>query len=79
MRPSKDPQTALGTVLRALRDEQEATQRAIAKKADHSYAQYSAIENGKANPLYGTVKRIAKAFGVTVTEISKREEAHSVD
>ncbi len=79
MRPPEDPQTTLGAVLRALRADQKVTQRAIAKKADISYAQYRAIENGKANPLYGTVKRIAKAFSVTVTEISKREEAQSVD
>lgn len=77
MRPSKDPQPALGTVLRALREERKVTQRAIAIRADLSFAQYSAIETGKANPLWGTMKRIAKALGVTVAEISRREEALS--
>jgi transcriptional regulator with XRE-family HTH domain len=79
MRPSKDPQTALGVVLKELRREQEITQRAIADKADLTYAHYCAIEGGQTNPLWGTMRRIAQAFGVTVTEIAKREEGQSVD
>ena len=79
MRPSKDPQTALGAVLKELREKQGVTQRAVARDADLTPAHYSAIENGKANPLWGTMRRIAYALGVTVTEISKREEAHSAD
>jgi transcriptional regulator with XRE-family HTH domain len=76
MRPSKDPQTALGAVLR---EEKEFTQRAIADKADLTYAHYCAIESGKANPLWGTMRRIAKALGVTVTEVAKRIEGQSAD
>ena len=80
MRPSKDPQTALGAVLRELREEKDdVTQRAIADKADLTYAHYCAIESGKANPLWGTIRRIAKALDVTVTEIAKREEGQSAD
>jgi DNA-binding XRE family transcriptional regulator len=76
---SKDPQTTLGEVLKELREKQGATQREIAKKADLTYAHYHAIEAGKTNPLWGTMRRIAKAFGVTVKEIAKREEAKRAD
>lgn len=76
---AKDPQTVLGEVLRELRDQQGVTQRAIADKADLTYAHYCNIESGLSNPLWGTMRRIADAFGVPVSEIAKREEARSAD
>ena len=79
MRPSKDPQTALGAALSELREEQGMTQHSIAKEAELPYAHYSDIESGKSKPLWGTMRRIAKAFDVTVAELAKREDAQSVD
>ena len=79
MRPSKNPHTALGVVLKELRKERGATKREIAKKADLKYAHYIAIEGGTVKPLWGTMKRLAKALGVTLEEISKRDRAQSAD
>ena len=74
MRPSRDPQPVLGEVLKELREKQGVTQRAIAVRADLTPAHYCAIESGQSNPLWGTMRRIAKALDVSMTEIAKGEE-----
>lgn len=79
MRPSRDPQKTLGIVLRELRGERKATQRAVARKAKLTFADYCAIECGHTNPTWGTMRRIAAAFGVSITELAKREEALNVE
>ena len=77
MRLSRDPQKALGIALRELRHEREATQRAVARKAELTFVHYCAIERGHTNPTWGNMRRIAAAFGVSITELAKREEDQS--
>lgn len=75
MRPSKDPQTALGAAVHELREERGLSKSAVAEKSELSFDDYSAIEGGHTNPSWGTMRRVAKTFDVDVTELAKREEA----
>jgi len=79
MWPSKDPQKALGAALHELREERRLAPQSVADRAELSYDHYSAIEGGHRNPTWGTMRRIAKAFDVSVTELAKREEAQRAD
>jgi transcriptional regulator with XRE-family HTH domain len=78
MRPSKDPQKALGAALAALREEKDLTQREVARRSDLSTAHYNGIESGHTNPSWGTMRRIAKAFGVSLKDIADREAEREV-
>jgi len=75
MRPSKDPQTALGAAVHELREERSLSKNAVAEKSELSSDYYSAIEDGQTNPSWGTMRRVAKALDLDVTELAKREEA----
>ncbi len=58
-------------ILRILRLKQELTQKRLAAKAKMSHAYLSNIETGKADPSLSTLKRLAKALGVSVSELVK--------
>jgi len=58
-------------LLRTLRLKQELTQKQLAAKAKMSYAFLSNIETGKADPSLSTLKRLAEALGVSVSELVK--------
>jgi transcriptional regulator with XRE-family HTH domain len=79
MRPSKEPQAALGAVLREIREPTKMTQREVARRAKLSTAHYCAVENGRTNPLWGTMRRIAKALDVSLKEISEKTAAREGD
>ena len=56
--------------LRRLRLQKGLTQQQLAKKANGmSYTFLSNIERGKADPSLSTLKRLATALGVTVSEL----------
>jgi transcriptional regulator with XRE-family HTH domain len=78
MRPSKDPQMALGAAAHELREERGLSKSAVAAKSGLSLDVYSAFEAGHANPLWGTVRRVAKALDVAVAELAEREERPSM-
>jgi XRE family transcriptional regulator, regulator of sulfur utilization len=69
-----EPQEALGRAIRQLRDERGLRQQELANAADMNVTAISHIERGRANPAWGTVKRIAAALGVTVSEVAARAE-----
>jgi transcriptional regulator with XRE-family HTH domain len=69
-----EPQEALGRAIRELRGERGLTQRDLARSADMNVTQISHIERGRANPAWGTVKRIAAALGLPVSEVAARAE-----
>jgi transcriptional regulator with XRE-family HTH domain len=69
-----EPQEALGRAIRELRDERGIKQRDLAQAADMNVTAISHIERGRANPAWGTVKRIAAALGVPVSEVAARAE-----
>ena len=50
------------------------TQDMLAEKIEISPRNLSDIENGKVNPYYSTIYSIAKAFGITMSELLNLEE-----
>lgn len=77
MRRSTNPQPALGAAIRRRRTELGLKQEAVAKKAGITVAHLSGIEGGHANPTWSTVTTIAKALGMTLSELAKRSEEES--
>ena len=76
MSESSNPQPALGAAIRELRIAREKTQEAAAQGADITVAHLSKIERGLTNPTWGTVKAIAEALGVSITDLAKLSEKH---
>lgn len=71
MAPSDQPQPALGKAIRELREKRGATQEAIAHDASITTATLGVIERGLSNPTWATLKRIAKALGVSMVELAQ--------
>jgi len=69
-----EPQEALGRAIRQLRDARGLTQKELADAADVNATAISHIERGRTNPAWGTVKRIAAALDVRVSEVATRAE-----
>lgn len=63
--PTKD----LGARLQARRDEMGLSGTQMAKRAGISPTTYYGIENGKTEPRGATLRRLARAFGVSVEEL----------
>jgi transcriptional regulator with XRE-family HTH domain len=78
MRRSSKPQPSLGATIRGVRDEREATQRAIAKDAGITVAHLCAIERGHTNPTWATVAEVAVALKISLAELAKRAEDSTV-
>jgi transcriptional regulator with XRE-family HTH domain len=58
--------------IRAIRHRKKLTIQALAKKAGNmSYTFLSNVETGKADPSLSTLKRLASALGVSVSELVK--------
>jgi transcriptional regulator with XRE-family HTH domain len=71
---SDRPQKALGSAIRHLRDQQGATQEALAAKADLTTGLIGLIERGEGNPTWSTVRQIADALGVSIGELAMLSE-----
>jgi transcriptional regulator with XRE-family HTH domain len=69
-----EPQEALGRAIRQLRDERGLKQKELARAADMDVTAISHIERGRSNPAWGTVKRMATALDVPVSEVAARAE-----
>jgi len=70
----KDPQRELGWAVRRLRFEADLTQNALAQRAQLHPSRVSRIENGRDNPRWGTVRRLAAGLGVSLAEIAALAE-----
>lgn len=70
MRRSDQPQPALGTAIRQLRNERGTTQEALAYGAGITVGHLSLIERGHSNPTWSTAKSIAKALGRSLGEVA---------
>jgi transcriptional regulator with XRE-family HTH domain len=68
-----DPQPALGEAIRQLRNKRGLSQEDLAHAAGVTTGTISTIERGNSNPTWGTVKSIARAFDVSMPELSKLE------
>jgi XRE family transcriptional regulator, regulator of sulfur utilization len=69
-----EPQPAVGRAIRQLRNDRGLTQKELADAADVNRTEMSNIERGARNPAWGTVKRIARALGVEVSELAALAE-----
>ena len=59
---AKDPQAALGRAIRLRREELGISQQDLGLEIGYDQGWLSHIENGRTNPAYGTVDRIARAL-----------------
>jgi transcriptional regulator with XRE-family HTH domain len=73
MAPRAEPQVALGQAIRQTRTARGLSQEEVAHGADLHPTWLSHIEGGR-NPAWGTVKRIASALGVEVSEVARLAE-----
>jgi transcriptional regulator with XRE-family HTH domain len=69
-----EPQEALGRAVQQLRSERGLTQVQLARAADTDGTAISHLERGRTNPAWGTMRRIAAALGVTVSDLAARSE-----
>lgn len=79
MAPSDQPQPALGSAIRQLREQRGLTQEAVAQHAGITTATLGVIERGLSNPTWATVNRIAGALATTlkqIAELSEQFESH---
>jgi transcriptional regulator with XRE-family HTH domain len=74
MAPSDKPQPALGKAIRQLRERMGMTQEALSHDAGITTATLGVIERGLSNPTWATLKGIASALGISITEIARLAE-----
>jgi transcriptional regulator with XRE-family HTH domain len=58
------------------RERQELSLRALAGRAGMSYTYLCNVENGKADPSLSTLKRLAGALGITVSDLVTDEKVN---
>jgi transcriptional regulator with XRE-family HTH domain len=73
-RPSR-PDPALAAALRQLREDRYLTREALAFQAGITSGSLARIELGTAAPGWDTVRRLARALGVSLNEIASAVEA----
>jgi transcriptional regulator with XRE-family HTH domain len=66
---AKDPQTALGRAIRLRREELGISQEELGLELGYDQGWISHIENGRTNPAYGTVDRLARALGWPLSQL----------
>lgn len=74
-RQTPQPQPELGAAIRVLREKRGHSQETLAPSAGITPGTLSLIERGEANPTWGTVRGVAQALGVKVSEIAKTAES----
>lgn len=74
MAPRTEPQEALGKAIRQLRKERGLSQEELGYRAEIHPTWISHIESGRNNPAWGSVRRIAAALGLEVSELAARAE-----
>jgi transcriptional regulator with XRE-family HTH domain len=61
-------------MLKTIRERKGLSQKALADRAGMSYTFLCNVESGKADPSLSTLKRLAKALGITVSELVKEPQ-----
>ncbi|MFL5900122.1 MAG: helix-turn-helix domain-containing protein [Solirubrobacterales bacterium] len=74
MPPRTEPQPGLGRAIKARREECDLSQEELGLAAEIHPTWISHIESGRNNPAWGSVRRIAAALDLTVSELAKRAE-----
>jgi DNA-binding XRE family transcriptional regulator len=72
-RQTADP--ALMAVLKRLREKRGLSQEALAHEAGLTTSAYNRIESGTAAPGWSTVRRLAKALGVSMADLGRLVES----
>lgn len=65
---------ALGLAVKSRREELKLTQEAVALRADLHQRWISNLENGKRNPSYGSLRRLAAGLDLAASELLQRAE-----
>ncbi len=68
------PQPALGEAVRQLRSQRGMSQEDLAHEAGITISTLSLLERGRSNPTWATVRGIAAALGVSMSEIALRSD-----
>jgi transcriptional regulator with XRE-family HTH domain len=66
----------LGKAIRQLREKRGMSQEVLGPAAGITPGTLSLIERGEANPTWGTVRGIAAALDVSISELAKLSEKH---
>jgi transcriptional regulator with XRE-family HTH domain len=66
----------LGKAIRQLREKRGMSQEVLGPTAGITPGTLSLIERGEANPTWGTVRGIAAALDVSISELAKLSEKH---
>jgi transcriptional regulator with XRE-family HTH domain len=75
----QEPQSGLGQAVQALRMEAEIERAALAERSDLPESLIVEIESGKADPVWGDVRRLAVALGVSLERLSEMAEEFEDD
>jgi transcriptional regulator with XRE-family HTH domain len=67
-------QTALGLAVKARREELKLTQEQLANNSDLHQRWVSNIENGKRNPSYGSLRRLAAGLELSASDLLAHAE-----
>ncbi|HEV7562452.1 MAG TPA: helix-turn-helix transcriptional regulator [Solirubrobacterales bacterium] len=70
----KNPQPGLGRAVRQLRQERGITQERVARQAGLHLTWINRMENGRTNPTWGSMKRVAWALKVSLGELATLAE-----
>jgi transcriptional regulator with XRE-family HTH domain len=74
MAPRTEPQPGLGRAIKKLRTEHGLSQEEVGLRAEIHPTWISHIESGRNNPAWGSVRRIAAALGVKLSELAALAE-----
>jgi transcriptional regulator with XRE-family HTH domain len=74
MAPRTEPQPALGQAIKLRREELSLSQEELGLRSEIHPTWISHIESGRNNPAWGSVRRIAAALGLKVSELAVRAE-----
>jgi len=72
--PRQEPQPGVALAIRDVRIEKGLTQEELAGRSKLHLTWVGRIEGGKANPSWGTVRRIAQALGITLGKLAELAE-----
>ena len=74
MAPRTEPQPSLGKAIKLRREECGLSQEELGHAAEIHPTWISHIESGRNNPAWGSVRRIAAALDLKVSELAARAE-----
>lgn len=64
----------IGDQIKKIRTAKNLSQKEVALSLDMDQAQFSRIENGKTDPAFSTIEKVAQALGVGLAELVNAEE-----